>query len=145
MYKKPNVKTCALFAALFALFAFPAASITLPAQPAEFSVRLGWDPNPETDIKHYTIYYGETGSSSIESVNVAPSSILPVDGREMITGEVSGLLTSKAYSFVVTATNEAGLESLPSNEITLSRPAAPAFPVLLRINADGSVEILNPL
>lgn len=49
------------------------------------------------------------------------------------------------YHIVVTATNSANLESLPSNELeySLLRPAQVALPVVIKLNADGTWKVVK--
>lgn len=75
------------------------------------SVQLVWDPSSSSDVSGYALYYGP--SSGIYT-NRKPTSDTNLT--------VSGLVTGAHYFFVVTATNSAGLESLPSNEVCWTAP-----------------------
>ncbi len=76
------------------------------------SVRVAWDPNPETNIQGYRIYYGPTGGST----NL-------VDVGNLTTGAVTNLAYATSYFFYVTAYNTFGLESDPSETLTYTTPA----------------------
>jgi hypothetical protein len=90
------------------------------------SVTLQWNPNPELDIAFYRVYVG------IQSIK-AGNPPLPLD-PPLKTNETSyrveGLDYLTTYYFVVTATNEAGLESGYSNEekVYLDLPTATPTP-----------------
>ena len=82
------------------------------------SVSLTWDPNPETDLGGYRVYYGPASRTYTNLVNVGRTNF----------GRVTGLLDGKAYFFAVTAYTTNGLESDYSNEVRIqtgTRPAAP--------------------
>ncbi|MEZ5329482.1 MAG: fibronectin type III domain-containing protein [Verrucomicrobiales bacterium] len=100
------------------IVSFCVALAVFAGQPAHAlsEVRLGWDPNPEADISGYNVYYGS--SSGVYPHKVAAGNTT--------TFTVSNLEAETAYFFVVTAENEAGLESLPSDEVfTVTAPVAP--------------------
>ena len=107
-----------LFLVAFVLLAFPAVG-----QKAK--VRLTWDPNPESDLGGYRVYYGPTsrGYTNFQQFGKAN------------TNTVTGLLDNTPYYFAVTAFNTNGLESDYSNEVLIvtqgNRPGAPS-------NAAGS-------
>ena len=80
--------------------------LTSPAQARE--VTLTWEPNSEPDLSHYVVYRGtESGVYAVNSGNIGLvttyTCTIPDDG--------------KAYYFVVTAVDTAGLESDFSNEV----------------------------
>jgi len=70
-------------------------------------VRLTWDANTESDLSHYSLYRSSTDG--------------PVTDYELVTtttttGHIdSGLPSETAYWYFVTATDDAGNESAPSN------------------------------
>ncbi|MEZ5329518.1 MAG: fibronectin type III domain-containing protein [Verrucomicrobiales bacterium] len=78
------------------------------APAAEVSVI--WDANPEPDIAGYRVYRG------------MESGIFPdtVDVGKMTTATLTNLIEGTTYYCVVTAYNTAGLESLPSAEISFT-------------------------
>jgi len=89
-----------------------------------FSVTLAWDPNSESDLAGYTIYYDtDSGPPYRYSINVPLSS--PDFNRYSPEYTVSGLADG-TYYFVATAYKSGGLESGYSNEVsttsTVNRP-----------------------
>ena len=70
-------------------------------------VTLMWDPNSESDLVGYRIYYG-IASRSYDNV---------IDVGNTETCTVMGLIPDVTYYFVATAYNTSGLESDYSNEI----------------------------
>jgi fibronectin type 3 domain-containing protein len=90
----------------FLVFLIPA------ARAGAADVTLSWDPNPESDLAGYKIYYGT--SSSVYSTSI--------DVKLVTTYTVTGL-ASGTYFFAITAYNTAGLESGFSNEV--SAPLGP--------------------
>ena len=93
-------------------------------------VTLAWDPNGESDVAGYKVYYGTTaggpyrGSSSSdgESPIVVPLNSLTNSANPEFT--VHGLQEVTNY-FVVTAYNTGGLESGYSNEVNAQGSSAP--------------------
>jgi hypothetical protein len=81
-------------------------------------VTLAWDPNSESDLAGYKLYYkmGTSGApyDGVDSLQGAS----PIDVGNVTTFTVSGLSDSEDYYFVVTAYNTEGLESGYSNEAT---------------------------
>ena len=76
------------------------------------SVTLQWDRNPEPDIACYRLY---VGIQSIKAGN--PPLPLELPPTKDTIYSVDGLDYLTTYYFVVTAVNDAGLESGYSNEI----------------------------
>lgn len=134
-----------------ALFTFIAlvgsvAGAVQPAPSTDIGALIYWDPNPETDIAGYTIYSGKASGSYDSTISIQPDEKKEIDGGPKQFKELR-LPLGETHFFVVTATNEAGLESLPSNEVAITTPSAPespAFPVILLINEDGSIQQLKP-
>lgn len=90
------------------------------------SVTLAWDPNPETNIAGYRIYWRIDGGTYSTNLFLAVT-----NGT---TGTVSNLFLGITYKFVATAYNTSGLESDYSNEVTCTIPGRPAPPQNLRTN-----------
>ena len=76
------------------------------------TVTLAWNPNPEPNLAGYNLYYGTTPGSYAHRVPLG----------SITTHTVSNLAPGMSYYFVVTAINVTGLESDPSNEITVTVP-----------------------
>jgi hypothetical protein len=104
---------------LFAWLFFLGTSL-LSAQP----VTLAWDPNGEADLGGYRVRYGQTSGSYTQSVDVG----------NVTTATLLDLQPGVTYYIVVTAYNTAGLESLPSNEVSFTTPSNQP-PVVTLINA----------
>jgi fibronectin type 3 domain-containing protein len=89
-----------------------------------------WDANPEPDIAGYKLYWGQTSRQYEQSVDV---------GRAT-TGTASPLNAGTTYYFAVTAHNTAGLESDPSNEVTVTVPSANQPPAV-NAGADQTISL----
>ncbi len=83
------------------------------------SVTLAWDANPESGIAGYQMRYGT-------SSGVYPNAIAPGTST---TATVPGLAEGMTYYFVVSAINQAGLQSPPSSEISYYVPVTPTVPI----------------
>jgi fibronectin type III domain protein len=79
------------------------------------NIMLNWDPNPAPNLAGYRIYYGTSSGVYTQEINV---------GNTTAT-LVSNLTEGRTYFFAVTAYNTAA-ESLPSNEVSYTVPAASA-------------------
>jgi hypothetical protein len=78
------------------------------------TVTLEWEPSPDPDVVGYRLYYG-TASGNLSNL---------IDTGSFTRGTVSNLMAGVTYYFAVTAYDAAGLESLPSDEISYTVPAA---------------------
>lgn len=109
----PNVSFCILIAVIL--------SLTAETRAAE--VRLAWDPNPETDIAGYNLWYSSGGAFTL--VNAGTNTSVAI----------SNLVEGVSYSFFATAYNTAGLESDPSETIQylvpLPPPPDPVYPPVI--------------
>jgi fibronectin type 3 domain-containing protein len=76
------------------------------------NVTLGWDPSTDTDVAGYNVYYGP-GTQNYTNM---------VDAGNSTTCSIFGLVIGATYYFTVTAYNELGLESPPSEEIVYQIP-----------------------
>jgi hypothetical protein len=90
-------------------------------------VTLAWDPNGESDLAGYKIYYGTTSggpyNSTVSSNGQSPI-IVPANQLEPSSPQFTVLnLPNGTYYFVVTAYNTAGLESGYSNQVSASSSA----------------------
>lgn len=85
-------------------------------------VQLQWDPNSESDLAGYKVYYA-AGSSQLASggtVNVE---------KNYASATIKDLDPDKSYTFGVTAYNEAGLESGFSNLVTVAEQSPPTVAI----------------
>jgi hypothetical protein len=82
------------------------------------AVTLAWQASPDATVTGYKLYYGVASGVYTNSVNVGTN----------LTCRLTNLVLGVTYYFVVTAYNAAGLESLPSNEVSwFARLAAPVM------------------
>ena len=97
------------------------------------AVTLAWNPNPESDIGGYRLFWGETNA--------------PATSREVgntTQTQVTNLAGGRTYYFYLTAYNSAGLESDPSSTVFYSQPQSgqiPAAPSNLSGVADSPTQI----
>jgi hypothetical protein len=85
------------------------------------SVQLQWDPNSETDLAGYKVYYGEE-SGYLEGGT-------PLDVQNQTVATISGLDPDKSYKFAVTAYNDAGVESSYSNIVRVVEQSPPVVAI----------------
>src|SRR5438876_6257837 len=78
-----------------------------PALSSAAQVTLAWDPNTETDLAGYKLYYGTSSGSYPSSVDVG----------NLTSYTLSGLLEGRIYYFAATAYNLSLGESGFSNEV----------------------------
>lgn len=95
---------------------------------AQVSVRVAWDPNPETNIQGYRIYYGRSAGGPTNLVDVG----------NQTSGAVTNLAYAAGYFFFVTAYNTFGLESDPSSILTYKTPP------VLSLSMDPQLIALTP-
>lgn len=81
------------------------------------AITFTWSPNTETDLVGYKLYFGQN-SNIWTHVKLVPVSSAPKATVE--------LTAPGPWYFIVTATNLAGLESLPSNMVIYTPPNGPA-------------------
>ncbi len=116
------------------------ASLVLFFQPlvhaAQF-VMLEWDPNPESDIAGYRVYYGTNSGLYIKTLDVGNTT----------TASISNLSSTNIHYFVVTAYNIAGLESLPSDEVSVflsnQAPVAADDTVTMDEGSSATINVLS--
>jgi len=76
------------------------------------SVTLGWDPSTDPDVVGYNVYYGPSTHNYTNMVDAGNSTVC----------SIFGLVIGATYYFTVTAYNELGVESPPSDEIVYTVP-----------------------
>jgi len=133
---KPNKSLPALVRAKDILSGL--ASLLLGLLPSSLqaaqSVTLAW--NAVNGVAGYRLHYGTASGTYTQTVDVG----------DITTATVSRLTPGLTYYFAVTAYNVAGLESLPSNQVSFlatADAAAPAHPVISAIQrvANGAVQL----
>ena len=84
------------------------ASLLLPSAVWAAQIRLAWDPNTESDLAGYKVYYG-TGSRIYGS---------PINVGNVTTYTLTNLTLGQTYFIAVTAYNASNNESGYSNEVS---------------------------
>ncbi|MEO8352205.1 MAG: Ig-like domain-containing protein [Chthoniobacteraceae bacterium] len=79
-------------------------------QAAAENVTLAWDANPEPDVMGYRVYCG-TSTGNYTDI---------IEAGNVTTATVPNLIAGTTYFIAATAYNSAGLESLPSSEISFT-------------------------
>jgi VCBS repeat-containing protein len=112
----------------------PGAPVGLTAQAGDSQVQLDWGDNTESDLAGYNVYRGD--GTIYDLVNTAA----------LVTASAytdSGLVNGPQYSYIVTAVDHAGNESLPSNDADATPvdgpPSAPTG--LIATARDGEVQL----
>lgn len=95
-------------------------------------VTLEWDPNTETDLAGYRIYYGNA-ARPLDATPMTFQYSAVVDVKNVTTFKIENLADGTWY-FAATAYNTAGLESLYSNEVfTVLTSTGPAGPKNMKV------------
>jgi hypothetical protein len=117
------------------LYLNPAAT-SLAANPSSTSsVTLIWAASTSTNVASYQIYYG-TNSSSYTQV---------ISAGTVTQTTITGLTPGTTYFLAATSSDDAGIESLYSNEIALVVPAGRPEDSLpeLSLSLAGSILVLQ--
>lgn len=77
-----------------------------------YSIKLAWDPNPESNLAGYNVYYRRELSTEYEKLDAGKNTLI----------EIRDLAKGQKYFVHVTAYNISGLESDPSDEIEFLMP-----------------------
>ena len=118
-------KTRVFCPVLFIVLAVIACSPSLFAA----DVTLQWDPNSESDLAGYKIYFGTASGVYGTPITIGTQTSVTVTG-----------LAPGTYFFAVTAFTTAGLESGFSNEVSKTIPATTSR---CDLNSDGLVNVLD--
>src|SRR5256712_13296016 len=107
-----------------------------PAVSSAAQVTLAWDPNTETDLSGYKLYYGPASGSYPSSVDVG----------NLTSYTLSGLLEGRIYYFAVTACNLSLGESGFSNEVSkaladVTPPTVSLTAPVTGVTASGTVMV----
>jgi len=111
-------------------------SLGVSSTSSAFTVNLQWDPNTESDLAGYKVYYSADPASLVGST--------PIDVHNQTTASVSGLDPDKAYNFAVTAYNAAGQESSFSNVVAVAEQSPPTVSITSpsgSTNVSGTVSV----
>jgi hypothetical protein len=97
---------------------------------ADSALRVSWDANTENDLAGYRVYYGLSAGKYENVITIG-------NATSQTIGNLSG---GSTYYFVITALDQAGNESRPSQELSVAIPAdvtpAPiAAPVVSQVMA----------
>jgi endonuclease/exonuclease/phosphatase family metal-dependent hydrolase len=100
------------------------------------TVTLAWDPNPETDIAGYVLYYGTQPGAYTTSVDVG----------NVASKQFTSLVSGTRYYFAVKAYNTSGVFSVLSQEISAVVAAAtdtqpPSTPTITTNTATSTTQI----
>ena len=110
------------------------ASVALAYGADQTSIQLAWDASPSTNIAGYTLHIAEQPGSFTNSVSTVD---IPGD---TLTAKAVGLENGKVYYFTVSAYNDVGLRSGPSNEVGWTNDY-PANPPNLRVTSPVQIVI----
>ncbi len=103
--------------------------------PAAQSVTLAWDPSPDDSVAGYNAYYGVASRSYTNLIDVGDAT----------RATIPGLIEGTTYFFAVTAYNFLGLESVFSDELSYTVPAAPAqLQILVATNGQLVLIVTGP-
>jgi len=89
------------------------------------SVTLQWDANTDSNLAGYRVYYQADSSSQPFEGTGATEGSAPVDVGNTTSATISGLDSSHAYYFAVTAYNSSGEESAYSDVVSVSELVSP--------------------
>ena len=85
------------------------------------SITLAWDPNTESNLSYYVLYYGTASGVYSTNVNVG----------KVTTYTQTGLIAGQRYYLALKAVNTSGLQSGFSNEVNGIAGTPPAAPTIL--------------
>jgi len=103
---------------------------TIAADATFNSVTLGWTANTEADLAGYRLYFTKN-----------PDELTHVKPVELVTQTTVELPSPGTWYFVLTAKNQAGLESLPSEMVIYATPTGPAKPGTLRVASAVATQV----
>lgn len=103
---------------------------TIAADATFNAVTLAWQPNAETDLAGYRLYFSKSTNEWTH-----------VKAVDLVTQATVELPSAGIWFFILTAKNQAGLESLPSNVATYTTPTGPGKPGNLRIASAVATQV----
>jgi len=89
-----------------------------PPPASDGMAELDWDPNTESDLAGYTIYYGTTSKNYTSQIDIG---ITPLVGGKVVH-TITNLPAGKTYYFTVKARGKSGVESVFSAEVSKAIP-----------------------
>jgi hypothetical protein len=96
----------------------PLLAVTAPdSYQPQGRVTLAWRPSPDASVVGYRVYWGYAPSQYVQSASAGSKTNLTL----------TGLAEGTRIYFAVTAQDAAGIESVPSNEISITVPAWVGF------------------
>jgi chitinase len=90
------------------------------------TVVLQWDPNTDSDLAGYRVYYKADSANLPFDGTGAVEGTSPIDVHGLTTAKVSGLDPGRTYHLAVTAYNASGVESPFSNIVTIPELVPPS-------------------
>ncbi len=109
------------------------------------NVLLKWDPNTETNISGYKVYYKADSSTKPFDGTGASEGSSPIDVHNVTSTAITGLDPAHAYYFTITAYNTSGLESVYSSVVNIKESLAPSVSLLSPSNnskVSGTVSVI---
>lgn len=104
-----------------------------PGLPAAFGVTLAWNASTDTSVTAYALHYG-TVSGKLTTT---------VEAGKATTVSVATLSPGTTYYFNVVARNGAGVESMPSSEVSYTVPGTPTPNRPPTLNALGNLTVIE--
>jgi hypothetical protein len=77
------------------------------------TIKLGWEPNTESDLAGYRVYYGTSSFAYDNSIDVGMATL----SGELITYSLTNLTKGQTYCIAVTAYDTSYYQSGFSNEV----------------------------
>lgn len=99
-------------------------SVLLATSAMASTVVLTWDANTDATLAGYKVYYSLVNTQPFAGTGATQGAAPVMIAKGTTTATLSGLDSTKAYFFAVTAYNTQGMESVYSNIVSV-----PAFPV----------------
>jgi hypothetical protein len=100
------------------------------------NLNFAWDPSNDPNVAGYKLSYGTASGTYSKSLNAGNSN----------SASVTSLTPGATYYFVVTAYNSIGLQSLPSNEVSITMPAnVPPTVSLTSPQANSTINGQSPI
>jgi hypothetical protein len=122
-------KRCQSYCFGYISFFLLALTFLLAQSALAAQIRLAWDPNTESDLAGYRVYFGTS------SRNYGP----PINVQNVTVYALTGLTKGQTYYVAVTAYDSSGNESGLSNEV--SGVAAQPDQMLVDYDGDGETDI----